>query len=90
MTVQASDASSMTEGLCMYSKAESFCPYKEVIGGCPPWFDDGLILIDNVTEVDEDTVKISFRLRGKKFVEYRQPGWDWLCCSFRQMRLDAI
>lgn len=94
--VQPSRASELVEGLCIYSGTESFCPYRVVIGGCPPWFnpdkekidiyghnDFGLILVDKVTEINPQTARVSFQLWGKKFVENRQPGWDWLCCPFR-------
>lgn len=90
VSVQASDASRLVEGLCMYANAEPFCPYRVVIGGCPPWYDDHGLIVCDTEKIDADTVKVSFQLWGEKFVETRQPGWDWLCCFFRQPAPEAF
>lgn len=84
--VQPSSASLLVEGLCIYTRTESFCPYREVVGGCPPWFDErGLIIADRIHPISTQTVEITFRLWGKWFVENRELGWDWLCCPFRKV-----
>lgn len=89
--VQPSDASVLVEGLCIHANTESFCPYREVIGGCPPWFDgQRLIMVDKVHGISSETVGVSFHLWGERFVEYRQPGWGWLCCPFRQRAPEAF
>lgn len=88
--VLPSRASELVEGLCVYARdAESFCPYRVVIGGCPPWFDQFGLILGKKKPIGPGETEAAFKLWGHTFVERQDVSWDWMCCPFRRKTPEA-